>query len=68
MADLITDREPSLLGDATATFSPCRTWRYALTRRWEYGVEGICFLMLNPSTELTQWPGAGHGGGNHDDH
>lgn len=48
---LLVDRERGLLGDeATATFSPCRTYRYALTRRWVANTEGIAFLMLNPST------------------
>ncbi|MFI2663205.1 hypothetical protein [Micromonospora carbonacea] len=41
MADLlVTDRDASLLGDdSTATFSPCRTWRYSLTRRWQPDTE-----------------------------
>lgn len=48
---LIVDRDATLVGDdATATFSPCRTWRYALTRRWDPAVEDVAFLMLNPST------------------
>lgn len=47
---LVTDRDPSLFGGATATFSACRTWRYSLTRTWEPNVERIGFLMLNPST------------------
>ena len=51
MADhLVVDRDPLLLGRSTATFSPCRTWRYALTRRWLDNTEGVAFLMLNPST------------------
>ena len=32
-----------------ATFSPCRTWRYQLRRRWSLG-PWCNFLMLNPST------------------
>ena len=34
---------------STATFSPCRTWRYTLTRRWDDGPQ-IAFIGLNPST------------------
>jgi len=39
----------------TAVFSPCRTWRYTLTREWESplddGEEHSClFVCLNPST------------------
>lgn len=52
MADhLVIDSDATLIGDdATATFSLCRTWRYALTRRWQPNTVGIAFLMLNPST------------------
>ncbi|MEU0078635.1 DUF1643 domain-containing protein [Micromonospora tulbaghiae] len=46
---LVTDRDGDLLHTASATFSPCRTWRYSLTRRWQPNTETICFLMLNPS-------------------
>lgn len=32
-----------------ASFSPCRTWRYRLERRWDDGP--LCgFILLNPST------------------
>lgn len=34
----------------TAKFSPCRTWRYTLTRRWTFGLPLIAFILLNPST------------------
>ena len=38
------------VGSSGATFSPCRTFRYSLWRRWE-GEEGIVmFIGLNPST------------------
>jgi len=46
---LIVDRDEPLLVDATATFSPCRTYRYALTRRWSDRPLAV-FVMLNPST------------------
>ncbi|TIX02022.1 MAG: DUF1643 domain-containing protein [Mesorhizobium sp.] len=32
-----------------ATFSPCRTWRYRLERRWAPGPKAA-FILLNPST------------------
>lgn len=32
-----------------ATFSPCRTWRYRLERRWDSGPT-VAFILLNPST------------------
>lgn len=33
-----------------ATFSPCRTWRYSLFRRWSNGGDYAMFIGLNPST------------------
>lgn len=33
-----------------ADFSPCRTWRYALWRKWNEGTRLIAFCGLNPST------------------
>lgn len=33
-----------------ATFSPCRTWRYALYRRWDRDKPWCMFVGLNPST------------------
>lgn len=44
-----TDRHPHLAGVDKAAFSPCRTYRYALFRRWGSGPT-VCWLMLNPST------------------
>lgn len=33
-----------------ATFSECRTWRYALYRRWDEAKPWCMFVGLNPST------------------
>lgn len=51
-AALVVDRADVGLGlgaEATATFSPCRAYRYALTRRWDNRPPAV-FVMLNPST------------------
>jgi hypothetical protein len=39
-------------GDAAsiAVYSPCETYRYALTRVWGTGTRRVVFVMLNPST------------------
>ena len=37
-------------GPTGAVFSPCRTWRYLLWRRWDAKRPVANFLMLNPST------------------
>jgi hypothetical protein len=34
----------------TATFSPCRRYRYTLERKWIGGIGTINFIGLNPST------------------
>lgn len=51
---LLVDRDdramPGFGDEATATFSPCRTYRYALTRRWNQSWPVAVFVMLNPST------------------
>ncbi|HMJ00375.1 MAG TPA: DUF1643 domain-containing protein [Gaiellaceae bacterium] len=41
-----------MTGGLGALFSPCRTWRYTLTREWESGGEerSCLFVCLNPST------------------
>lgn len=44
MTASLFDTEP------TAVLSPCRTWRYALRRRWGIGGRPVLFVMLNPST------------------
>lgn len=46
---LLTERRADLVVSATAVYSPCRTYRYALTRQWGDGPAGL-FVMLNPST------------------
>lgn len=35
---------------STATFSPCRTYRYTLTRVWNKRAPVACWILLNPST------------------
>ncbi|MCB9902553.1 MAG: DUF1643 domain-containing protein, partial [Planctomycetes bacterium] len=35
---------------STATFSPCRTYRYSLTRIWDDAAPVCGFILLNPST------------------
>jgi hypothetical protein len=39
-----------LFGWNHAEFSPCRTWRYALYRRWAFDGPTMLVVMLNPST------------------
>lgn len=34
----------------SATFSPCRTWRYLLTREWDDNLPALNVVGLNPST------------------
>jgi hypothetical protein len=47
--ELTVERHGDLTGgESTATFSPDRTYRYALTRRWGQGPLTV-FVMLNPS-------------------
>ena len=49
--NLVTDHHtPTLDETASATFSPDRTYRYALTRRWDTTWPMAVFVMLNPST------------------
>lgn len=52
-ADIIIDRDNRgfpLPTDSTASFSPCRTYRYTLTRWWNLEAPPAVFVMLNPST------------------
>ena len=46
---LLVDKQETLYGASTATFSPDRLYRYALTRSWADGPYTM-FIMLNPST------------------
>jgi hypothetical protein len=50
LAPRVTDTDTDIHGTASATFSPCRTYRYALTRVWAPGRPLAAFIMLNPST------------------
>lgn len=34
----------------SAIFSPCRTWRYSLTREWDRKLGSVLWVGLNPST------------------
>lgn len=45
----VTDRRDHTAGVDKAAFSPCRNYRYLLTRRWGHGPT-VCWVMLNPST------------------
>lgn len=36
--------------EASAVFSPCRTWRYELRRAWDASLPLVTFVGLNPST------------------
>ena len=41
---------PDLFLKSGATFSPCRTWRYALWRIWDDDKMAVLWIGLNPST------------------
>ncbi|TLP46975.1 DUF1643 domain-containing protein [Cohaesibacter sp. CAU 1516] len=43
---------------SSALYSPCETYRYALTRQWDESGKKLLFIMLNPSkaTELKNDP------------
>ena len=49
--DLVIDRDVDLSGieRGTAWFSPDRTYRYLLTRRWDVLAPVMSFIMFNPS-------------------
>lgn len=40
----------NLFMESTAALSPCGTWRYRLTRKWDESLRVAVFIMLNPST------------------
>jgi hypothetical protein len=44
------DGESVMVMQGSAVFSPCRTWRYALARRWAPDGQPVMFVALNPST------------------
>jgi hypothetical protein len=46
--NFVTDRHEHTAGTDQAAFSPCRSYRYGLTRRWASGPTA-CWVMLNPS-------------------
>ncbi len=48
--EVIVETTSGPWGDATATFSIDRSFRYRLTRIWEASAPRVNFLMLNPST------------------
>lgn len=48
--DLSVDTTGDLYEQAAAVFSPCRRYRYALTRQWNADRPWLALVMLNPST------------------
>ncbi len=47
---MTTNLSGRALAEAAASFSPCRTYRYSLWRRWADGGKVCAFIGLNPST------------------
>jgi hypothetical protein len=47
---LVTETASGEWGEASATFSADRRYRYTLTRVWDVDAPVVNFLMLNPST------------------
>ncbi|MCT4654190.1 MAG: DUF1643 domain-containing protein [Cohaesibacter sp.] len=58
MMDLITRTHSEDGKQSKALYSPCETYRYALTRQWDESGKKLLFIMLNPSkaTELKNDP------------
>ena len=58
---MITRRHSADGTDSSATYSPCETFRYSLTRSWDDTGPHALFVMLNPSTasELRNDPTVG---------
>ena len=50
MSAFVTETAPLLTGEATATFSEDRVYRYRLTRTWGTSGTHATWIMLNPST------------------
>lgn len=50
MADTAAVAPRALVGGKSARFSPCRTYRYELWRRWDVTKPYAMFIGLNPST------------------
>jgi len=58
---MITRHHTDETATSWATYSPCETYRYALTRVWDAGGRKVSFVMLNPSkaTEVANDPTVG---------
>lgn len=50
MGAVVVDDASGEWGEASATFSPDRRYRYLLTRTWDPSLPTVNFVMLNPST------------------
>ena len=55
---MITRSHQSDTATSTAQYSPCETYRYALTRTWDPQGRKLAYIMLNPSkaTEMHNDP------------
>jgi hypothetical protein len=47
---VIRDQGPELVNPAEAVFDESRTYRYLLTRTWDFSCPPVTWVMLNPST------------------
>ena len=56
--NLIVRKHETEVSASEAVYSPCETYRYALTRIWDQTAPRLLFIMLNPSkaTELANDP------------